>query len=77
MILYVSISFAKLDLRKSKVLLGNCGILGVILAIVMAFGICGYLQVTFSPAVIAVPFLILGIGTDDMVPSSKKKSELI
>jgi predicted RND superfamily exporter protein len=38
------------------------GILSVGMATVFAFGICGYLGVTFSSAAIAVPFLILGIG---------------
>eukprot|EP01083_Nonionella_stella_P276319 938817_1 len=36
-------------------------------ALIFGFGICGYLGMKFSTLVFAVPFLLLGVGVDDMI----------
>jgi len=66
MLLYCAFALGKMNPLQSKALLGLSGIISILLAMIMAFGICGYLGVYWSSAVVAVPFLVLGIGTDDM-----------
>lgn len=60
-------SFYQFLTRDSRILLGMLGVVAVAMAIVTGFGICGYLRITFGSVVTAIPFLLLGIGTDDMV----------
>lgn len=66
MLAYVSMALGKSDLIHSKFLLGLAGIATVLLSISCGFGIGGYLGSYWSPAAIAIPFLVLGIGVDDM-----------
>jgi len=66
MFLYVSFSLGKCGIFTSKALLGLSGIIGIVFALVMGFGICGFIGAIYTPAVLAIPFLILGIGVDDM-----------
>ena len=42
------------------------GILNIGLAILVSYGLCSAFQLFYSVANSAIPFLILGIGIDDM-----------
>ncbi|PRP82942.1 hypothetical protein PROFUN_06719 [Planoprotostelium fungivorum] len=66
MVAYISFALFRINLIRSKVTLGFCGVVGILLAIITSFGICGWLNATFSSAVLVMPFLILSIGTDDI-----------
>lgn len=42
------------------------GIVAVGLAVMSAYGVCAGIGITFSPLMNVLPFLMLGIGVDDM-----------
>ncbi|XP_070553523.1 patched domain-containing protein 3-like [Ptychodera flava] len=54
------------DWVRSKPWLGILGVLSAGLAILSALGLCSYCGLPFVNLVAAMPFLILGIGVDDM-----------
>lgn len=66
MVVYVSTFLGKLRLRQTKVLLGFLGVMTVILSLAAGFGICGYIGARFSEIIVGVPFIVVGIGVDDM-----------
>jgi Niemann-Pick C1 protein len=66
MVVYVSAFLGRLHLRHSKVLLGFIGVLAVILSLAYGIGICGYFGARFSEIIVGVPFIVVGIGVDDM-----------
>ena len=46
--------------------LAIAGFLGVVMGIIVSFGICSAFGLSFSPMHSVLPFLLLGIGLDDM-----------
>ncbi|XP_006823209.1 patched domain-containing protein 3-like, partial [Saccoglossus kowalevskii] len=54
------------DWVRSKPMLGQLGVLSAGLAIVSSLGLMSYCGVPFINVVASMPFLILGIGVDDM-----------
>eukprot|EP01130_Rhizamoeba_saxonica_P008831 TRINITY_DN3579_c0_g1_i1.p1 TRINITY_DN3579_c0_g1~~TRINITY_DN3579_c0_g1_i1.p1 ORF type:complete len:916 (-),score=162.47 TRINITY_DN3579_c0_g1_i1:23-2770(-) len=67
MLVYVSATLGKLTPRDSKILLGALGILSVSMSLLMGLGIAGVtVACAYSEMTICLPFLILGIGVDDM-----------
>lgn len=66
MVAYTCWTLGRRDCTQSKTLLGAAGILSVVLALLTAFGICAGLGVMFSSLNMILPFLLLGIGIDDM-----------
>ena len=51
---------------QQKVYLSMGGILGVMMGIVVSYGLCSVLGFFYSAAHAVMPFLLLGIGIDDM-----------
>ena len=49
-----------------RALLTLAGIFGVIMGIIACYGICSALGLFFGPMHSVLPFLLLGIGIDDM-----------
>lgn len=49
-----------------RVLLGWCGVLNVILALIISFGVCSWASVPFSSLNLILPILIISVGVDDM-----------
>lgn len=66
MIIYVSAFLGRLHIRYSKVMLGFLGVLSVLFSLAAGFGICGYFGARFSEIIVGVPFIVVGIGVDDM-----------
>eukprot|EP00241_Pyramimonas_parkeae_P004525 CAMPEP_0114239316 /NCGR_PEP_ID=MMETSP0058-20121206/8394_1 /TAXON_ID=36894 /ORGANISM="Pyramimonas parkeae, CCMP726" /LENGTH=882 /DNA_ID=CAMNT_0001351487 /DNA_START=50 /DNA_END=2698 /DNA_ORIENTATION=- len=52
--------------RGTRVHVVMCGILAVGMAVICCYGLCAGLGVIFSPLMNILPFLLLGIGVDDM-----------
>ncbi|XP_030623441.1 patched domain-containing protein 3-like [Chanos chanos] len=65
-ILFSVISCMRLDNVRSKVWVAFIGVLSAGLAVLSSFGLLLYLGVPFVITVVNSPFLILGIGVDDM-----------
>ena len=51
---------------QQKVYLSMGGILGVMMGILVSYGLCSVLGFFYSAAHAVMPFLLLGIGIDDM-----------
>ena len=64
--LYVQIMLGKFNCVENRSILTIAGISGVILGIVVSFGLCSILGLFFGPMHSVLPFLLLGIGIDDM-----------
>jgi predicted RND superfamily exporter protein len=47
-------------------LVGSIGLLCILMAFVVACGFCSLLGISYGPVHTALPFLLLGIGVDDM-----------
>ncbi|XP_072535271.1 patched domain-containing protein 3-like [Salminus brasiliensis] len=60
------ISCLSLDCVRNKVWVASCGVLSAGLAVLSSFGLLHFCGVSFSMTVATSPFLILGIGVDDM-----------
>ncbi|XP_077994624.1 patched domain-containing protein 3-like [Glandiceps talaboti] len=54
------------DWVRSKPWLGQLGVLSAGLAVISSLGLCSYCGLPFINVVASMPFLILGIGVDDM-----------
>jgi len=63
---YVIFMIGKFNFVQQRFFLSFGGILGVIMGIVVCYGICSALGFFYSPAHTVMPFLLLGIGIDDM-----------
>ena len=68
MSLYITLALGKVgqERRHSKIFVGMCGNCVVGIATVMTFGISCGMGVIVTPISQVVPFLLLGIGVDDM-----------
>ena len=68
MVVYISSALAKFGdtAKHSKMVVGLIGTLNVVLSTVIAFGLCSGVGIMITPCSPIVPFLLLGIGIDDM-----------
>uniref|UniRef100_A0A3B1IK32 Patched domain-containing protein 3 n=1 Tax=Astyanax mexicanus TaxID=7994 RepID=A0A3B1IK32_ASTMX len=60
------ISCLRLDCVRNKVWVASCGVLSAGLAVLSSFGLLLFCGIPFAMTVATSPFLILGIGVDDM-----------
>ena len=63
---YVTFSLGKLNCVEHRSALSMVGILGVIMGIVVSYGVCSAAGLFYGPMHSVMPFLMLGIGIDDM-----------
>ena len=64
--IYVLLMLGKFDCVEQKVFLSIGGILGVAMGIIVSYGLCSAFGFFYSAAHTVMPFLLLGIGIDDM-----------
>jgi Niemann-Pick C1 protein len=63
---YVTLTLGNFSCVEHRSWLSMVGILGVIMGIVVAYGICSAAGMFYGPMHSVMPFLMLGIGIDDM-----------
>ena len=63
---YVQIMLGRFNCIEQRALLTVAGILGVIMGIIMSYGLCSAFGLFYGPMHSVLPFLLLGIGIDDM-----------
>ena len=63
---YVMLMLGKFSCVEQRVYLSITGISGVIMGIIVAYGFCSAVGLFFGPMHNVLPFLLLGIGIDDM-----------
>ena len=66
MFLYASWMLGRFTCIGHRMHLATVGILGVIMGIVVSYGICSFAGIFYGPMHSVMPFLMLGIGIDDM-----------
>ena len=64
--LYVIIMIGRFNFVQQRFFLSLGGMLGVVMGIIVCYGLCSLLGFFYSPAHTVMPFLLLGIGIDDM-----------
>ena len=69
MIVYTTVMLGGTPPLRSRCLLGLTVVLNVGLALVVGFGLCGYLGVRYNLISFMAIFILFGIGIDDMVPT--------
>ena len=63
---YVIIMIGRFNFVQQRFYLSLGGILGVVMGIIVSYGTCSAIGFWYSPAHTVIPFLMLGIGIDDM-----------
>ena len=63
---YASYMLGKLNCVEQRILLASVGILGVLMGIIVSYGLCSAFGLFYGPMHSVMPFLLLGIGIDDM-----------
>ena len=66
MLIYVGLALGKLNSRENKFWLSLSGLFAVVMAMFTSYGICSYFGYFISPLHNFIPFLLLGLGVDDM-----------
>lgn len=66
MFLYILIAVSRCNWLEIRVTLGSVGLLGVGMSYVTAVGWCSILGIPFGPVHSSLPFLLMGLGVDDM-----------
>lgn len=66
MFIYIQLIVSKFNMVEFRLLIGSTGLLCILMAFVVACGFCSLLGISYGPVHTALPFLLLGIGVDDM-----------
>ncbi|CAK1545868.1 unnamed protein product [Leptosia nina] len=66
MFFYILIAVSRCNWLEVRVTLGSVGLLGVGMSYVTAVGWCSILGIPFGPVHSSLPFLLMGLGVDDM-----------
>jgi Niemann-Pick C1 protein len=66
MFVYVGVALGKLSCTDNKTLLSMAGLASVLMALVTSYGLCSLMGFFISPLHNFIPFLLLGLGVDDM-----------
>ena len=66
MFIYVSTSLGKFNCLENRILLAQVGLFAILMALVTSYGLCSLLGLEMSPLHNFIPFLLLGLGVDDM-----------
>jgi len=86
MFCYASVMMGRVNCLEHRTMLAVAGIVGVVMGIVVSYGLCSGVGLFYGPMHSVMPFLMLGIGIDDMfvivqswetLSSDQKKESLV
>ncbi|XP_025830631.1 protein patched homolog 1 isoform X2 [Agrilus planipennis] len=66
MVLYVQLVISKFNWVEARILLGALGLVPVGMSFIVACGLCSLMGVSYGPVHTSLPFLLMGLGVDDM-----------
>ncbi|KAF5282163.1 hypothetical protein FQR65_LT02860 [Abscondita terminalis] len=66
MIFYVQFVISKFNCVEARITLACLGLLAVAMAFIVACGFCSLIGVSYGPVHTSLPFLLMGLGVDDM-----------
>jgi len=64
--IYVNVMLSKLNFVEQRIWLSVIGILSVIMGMILGYGLCSLFGLFYSAAHTVIPFLLLGIGIDNI-----------
>lgn len=64
--LYVNVMLSKLNFVEQRIWLSVIGILSVVMGMILGYGLCSLFGLFYSAAHTVIPFLLLGIGIDNI-----------
>lgn len=66
MFIYMLLILSKFGWTEIRVALGGLGLLSIGMAFASAIGICSFLGIPYGPVHTSLPFLLMGLGVDDI-----------
>ncbi|RZC34597.1 patched domain-containing protein 3-like [Asbolus verrucosus] len=66
MVIYVQFVISKFNWLEARVTLGCLGLLTVAMSFIVSCGLCSLFGVSYGPVHTSLPFLLMGLGIDDM-----------
>ncbi|XP_018575154.1 protein patched homolog 1 isoform X2 [Anoplophora glabripennis] len=66
MVIYVQLVISKFNWLEARVVLGSVGMLTIGMAFIVGAGLCSLFGVHYGPVHTSLPFLLMGLGVDDM-----------
>lgn len=66
MFVYMTLILSKFGWTEIRVALGGLGLLSVGMAFASAIGVCSMLGIPYGPVHTSLPFLLMGLGVDDI-----------
>ncbi|XP_066250245.1 patched domain-containing protein 3-like [Euwallacea similis] len=67
MVVYVQFVISKFNWLEARLVLGSVGLLAIGMGFVVGIGICSLLGIFYGPVHLSLPFLLMGLGVDDML----------
>jgi len=64
--IYITVMLGKISWIENRVFLSLAGLISVLMGIIVSYGFCSAIGLFFGPMHNVLPFLLLGIGIDDM-----------
>ncbi|XP_066155032.1 patched domain-containing protein 3-like [Euwallacea fornicatus] len=67
MVVYVQFVISKFNWLEARLVLGSVGLLSIGMGFIVGIGICSLLGIFYGPVHLSLPFLLMGLGVDDML----------
>lgn len=66
MIIYIQLVISKFNWVEARIVLGFVGLLSIGMSFIVGAGICSLFGIPYGPVHTSLPFLLMGLGVDDM-----------
>ncbi|XP_057666401.1 protein patched homolog 1-like isoform X1 [Diorhabda carinulata] len=66
MVVYIQLVISKFNLVEMRIVLGSIGLLSVGMSFIVGSGLCSLVGVAYGPVHTSLPFLLMGLGVDDI-----------
>ncbi|KAF7285020.1 hypothetical protein GWI33_012334 [Rhynchophorus ferrugineus] len=67
MVIYVQFVISKFNWLEARIVLGSAGLMVIGMGFVVGAGLCSLFGVFYGPVHLSLPFLLMGLGVDDML----------
>lgn len=67
MVIYVQLVISKYNWLEARVVLGSVGLLTIGMGFIVGAGLCSLFGIPYGPVHLSLPFLLMGLGVDDML----------
>ncbi|XP_050309697.1 protein patched homolog 1-like [Anthonomus grandis grandis] len=67
MVVYVQFVISKFNWLEARIVLGTVGLLTIVMGFTVGAGLCALFGIFYGPVHMSLPFLLMGLGVDDML----------